>query len=61
MIAFIIEHDVSITETGQRIVRDLRVRINRLKAVKTRLDISLPPDSLVCPGTKESTPVRVTL
>ncbi|MDR1950303.1 MAG: hypothetical protein LBQ38_12995 [Spirochaetaceae bacterium] len=46
MIAFVIEHDVCITETGKRIVEDLRVRIHRLKTIKPLFDISVPPDPL---------------
>ncbi|MDR2403810.1 MAG: hypothetical protein LBD78_07235 [Spirochaetaceae bacterium] len=45
MIAFVVEHDVSVTETGKRIIKDLRVRIHRVEAIKPGSKVSGAADS----------------
>jgi hypothetical protein len=58
MIAFVVEHDVSVTEKGKQIVKDLLVGIHRVEAVKPCSAVSGPedPPGFIYAGSAESAP-----
>jgi hypothetical protein len=58
MIAFVVEHDVSVTEKGKQIVKDLLVGIHRVEAIKPFPAVSGPEASpvFIYAGSAESAP-----